>query len=32
MATLNLEGLAPGIYTLSVATDRGILVKKIVLE
>jgi hypothetical protein len=32
MITLDLSGLTPGVYTLSVATDRGILVKKVVLE
>ena len=32
MVTLNLEGLAPGVYTLYVATDRGMLVKKVVSE
>lgn len=32
MVTLDLGGLTPGVYTLSVATDRGVLVKKVVLE
>jgi hypothetical protein len=32
MITLDLAGLTPGVYTLSVATDRGVLVKKVVLE
>jgi hypothetical protein len=32
MITLDLAGLTPGVYTLSVATDRGMLVRKVVLE
>jgi hypothetical protein len=32
MITVDLAGLSPGLYTLSVMTDRGVLVKAVVLE